>query len=98
MTKRFKKLFTVICILLIASFAFSSLFIIAEADHDCVGEGCHICQAVSVCLNAVGSVSIILAGIITTLLLTNAVSFCSFFKNKTVYKNNLINLKVKLSI
>ncbi len=98
MTKRFKKFCTVISILLIASFMLSSLYIIAEADHDCVGEGCHICQAVSVCLNAVSSVLLILAGLITTLLLKKTASFCAFSDVATAYKNNLIKLKVKLSI
>ena len=98
MTKRFKKLCTAVCILLIASFAFSSLFIIAEADHDCVGEGCHVCQAVRVCLNAVGSISLLLVGIVSTPFLKSVVLFCSYRKYGAVNTNNLINLKVKLSI
>lgn len=36
----------------------SALFIAAEADHDCVGEGCTICHQISICRNTLKNLTI----------------------------------------
>ncbi len=60
--KQLNKLFAGILIVsMLAVFVFSSLFIAAEADHDCCGEGCHICYAIQQCesiLRAFASISL----------------------------------------
>ena len=51
---------------------FSSLYIMLEADHDCCGEDCHICETLENChatLHQIGSVPV--AG--------SAVIVCAFF-------------------
>lgn len=36
-----------ICFVLLFALLLSSVFVALEAEHDCVGEGCLVCQAVS---------------------------------------------------
>ena len=37
---------------------YSALFVAAEADHDCVGEGCPICYQVEACQNTLKGLSL----------------------------------------
>ena len=76
---------------------FSLAFIIAEADHDCAGEGCPICQSVGTAEDSLKKIS--------SSVLLAAVSFAALFvivKYKKfvigrVATTNPVLLKVKLS-
>ena len=37
---------------------YSAFFVAAEADHDCVGEGCPICYQIDACQNTLKSLSL----------------------------------------
>ena len=39
----------IICALLLGLMLFSLCFTAAEADHDCHGEDCHICEILEIC-------------------------------------------------
>ncbi len=44
---RLKALF--LCVIFVLSLIFSAAFIVKEADHDCSGERCEICQLIDLC-------------------------------------------------
>ncbi len=45
-TKNQRKLAIIICTAFIIVTIFSILLIVKEADHNCVGEGCHVCECI----------------------------------------------------
>ncbi len=84
--------------ILALSFAFSSLFIVLEANHDCTrDEDCEICQQIDICLHLFKDFSpdpntaVYSAPIIFSVVLL--IGFIMMSKTH----NTLINLKVKLS-
>lgn len=46
-TKKQRKLVLLACIVYISVIFLSSVFIVREADHDCVGEDCPICACIA---------------------------------------------------
>lgn len=78
-------------------FVLSVLFVVFEAEHNCSGDDCQICQTVNTCLhifdNTTPDPEIITPAafaVFALVLVIGAVSAC-------VYSENLITLKVKLS-
>ena len=45
-----KTLAVIVSILMIFTVLFSVLFIAAEADHECEGEHCHVCECIEICV------------------------------------------------
>jgi hypothetical protein len=41
--------FTSVC--LAASFLLAAIVIVIHADHDCTGEGCHVCESIKIARN-----------------------------------------------
>ncbi|HAQ62848.1 MAG TPA: hypothetical protein DCR23_00120 [Ruminococcaceae bacterium] len=87
----------IIALVTVLSLAFSTAFIIEEADHNCVGEECHICHQLSSCLNAfsnvvknTGSASVTCIVLLLALIVSGIVRCAE--KEAT-----LVSLKVKLS-
>ena len=55
---KFRRITVIIVTALIALAMLSSAaFVAAEADHDCTGEGCEICCAISLCVNIFKSIT-----------------------------------------
>ena len=51
-TDKLKKIIAYIIIFMMLSFLlFSSIFIIKNADHDCIGDDCPVCHFIHVCEN-----------------------------------------------
>ena len=65
---------------------YSAFFVAAEADHDCVGEGCPICYQVDACQNTLKSLAF-------TYILCRCISLCTDYAQR----DTLVSLKVKLS-
>ena len=42
-----------LCVIFVLSLIFSYVFIVKEADHDCSGEDCEICQLIDFCLDQI---------------------------------------------
>ena len=86
-----------IAMALVFAMLFFTFFIAAEADHDCVGEGCAVCCQISVCENVLKSVmcTLVMAAVFA------AVGFVAFTlrncENRDFYYSSLVSLKVKLS-
>jgi len=38
-------------VILLAALLFSSLFVVAESDHDCEGDGCPVCLLLQACVS-----------------------------------------------
>ncbi|MCR4688790.1 MAG: hypothetical protein K5745_04470 [Saccharofermentans sp.] len=56
---------------------FSGIYIVMEADHDCEGEHCHICETLEQCHNALSRIAPLPARSITsTASLTLLISIC----------------------
>lgn len=56
---------------------FSSLYIMLEADHDCCGEDCHICETLANCqatLHQIGAVPVAGSAVITSVFFFIAVN------------------------
>ena len=92
-----KKAALALAILFVFVMLFSHIFVIVEADHECSGEDCHICEVIATVSDTIRGLSLvgaafticaaIIFGIVKTFLVGN--------EAKTV--SSLITLKVKLS-
>lgn len=95
--KRFRKIAVIIITALIALAMLSSAaFIAAEAGHDCTGEDCAVCCAISACVNLFKSLAVALsvpAGYACAFFGTGAVlKICGAFKAS----ETPVTLKIKL--
>ena len=77
---------------------FSSLYIILEADHDCCGEECHICETLENCqamLHQIGAVPVAGSAVIASVFFFIALSLREVrrFSNETPVSD-----KVQLNI
>ena len=60
MKKQKRSLAAVLAGLVLAAVLFSLLFLAAEAGHDCIGEDCHICGQMDVCMRLLQAVGVML--------------------------------------
>ena len=76
---------------------YSAFFVAAEADHDCVGEGCPICYQVDACQNTLKSLSLAVCAtavaVAFTYTLCRSISACA----AVIPNYTLVSLKVKLT-
>ena len=84
------------CVLLCAFVAFSAAFIIAEADHECAGEGCHVCVGIEKCRSLLRGLSGALAS--SAVCLPPALCVISLLKRVQIEDKTVtpVTLKVKL--
>lgn len=90
-----------IALLIVAAFVvvmlFSTVYVAAEADHDCLGGDCQICCQLSICQSILKSIVLIVcAGFFAAVLICLLCIFVSRFAEETVFFT-LVSLKVKLS-
>lgn len=93
-----KKRFSAVMAFIIAlCFVLSVLFVVFEAEHDCSGDDCQICQTVNTCLHLLDNTTpkpdtaaAVMPVIYALVLVMGALSAC-------LCSENLITLKVKLS-
>ncbi len=57
MTKRIRAISAVTAITVVFVLLFSILYIAVEADHDCTGENCPICEQIAICQQRLKQVS-----------------------------------------
>ena len=76
---------------------YSALFIVAHAEHDCVGENCPICYQISVCENTLKNLSLAVCAVAFaaafTYTLCRSISACA----DVTPSYTLVSLKVKLT-
>lgn len=94
------KRFLIIAVTLIISFAMLSsvIFIAVEADHDCSGEECEICCAITACINvlrifnaAVAFSAVSTAAFYAVIKALGRQSFTSYCKTPVALKTKLLN-------
>ncbi len=76
---------------------FSHIFTAAEADHDCSGEDCPVCQVVAAVENAFKGLSAAKVSDSSAFVLFFAAVVLVLFAADEVLRSTLITLKVKLS-
>ncbi len=97
MTKKNRIIASVLALTVAFAVLFSVGFIIAEADHDCIGDGCSVCFCIGVCENTIKSVGFVGAAAVFSAFLRFFI-FCPIdFKEKSAGNISLVSLKVKLS-
>lgn len=75
----------------------SAVYISANADHDCIGEGCQICYNISGCENTLKNLSTAVSVIAVAVMLIDCLCMMIDHPAKTVSVCTLVTLKVKLS-
>lgn len=92
-----KKVAIVLAFLMIVFFAFSVFFIAHEADHECIGEECPICEQIVICektLEELGSGIIAITIIIATVF--GGVYKLLCFDENRAKKDSLVSLKIEM--
>lgn len=87
----------VLAVLVLVAITLALFIIVREADHDCTGEDCHICETLAICngaLKTLGEILILVAALFAAAytVLTSLVPFSSI----VLHDNTPISLKVKL--
>lgn len=77
---------------------FSVCFVLAEADHDCIGEDCSVCHQISLCVDTLEffGLAAAIVDIAAAFLNVSEISL-PVLKLKPVCSSSLVALKVKLS-
>lgn len=90
---------TALALALTLTFAmlFSAFFILGEADHDCVGENCHICFQLSVCENTLRTVGRILFAVLAAAMAILLAAVLPSGSDEHARRFSPVSLKVKLS-
>ena len=93
-----KKIAAVLFIVTVLFFMLgSALFIAAEADHDCVGEGCPICHQISICRNTLKNLSIAVSAAAFAAAFTDMPCRGCFARTGCAQSDTPVSLKVKLT-
>ena len=75
----------------------SVLYIAAEADHDCIGENCPICQYIVNCQNILSNLSLAAGAALFTAALAYSLCRVIFADTGKITNHTLVTLKVKIS-
>ena len=97
MAKKMRIIAAITAIIVLVVMLFSAAYIAAEADHDCTGEHCPICQQISTCENTLKQSSLAVVALAITAGL--AYFYCALAPMAIRAEEHitLITLKVKLS-
>ncbi len=97
MLRNRKRLAVLLAVLLFAALAFSALFMIAEADHDCIGEDCPVCQQIAVCAKTLELLSLTMLAVCGIRLACAVSGKNSAFAETAASGATLVSNKIKLS-
>lgn len=97
MSKKNRAISAVLALTIVFSILFSVCFIVAEADHTCVGEDCPICFQISLCENTLKSIGFAVATIVFFVFPCSRVFSFLTITEKLLRTVSLVSLKVKLS-
>ena len=96
MIKRNRRIASVLALMVVFVMLFSAAFVIAEADHDCIGEDCPICHQIYICENTLRSVGFAAAAVIFAVFSSLFLITLPVFAKKQACNTSLVSLKVKL--
>lgn len=97
MTKRIRAIAAILAGIVAVVILSSSLYIAAEADHDCHGADCLICAHIVVCENTLRELACAVLVAVAATGLTYAFVDSVSYGKRSYTDNTLVSLKVKLS-
>ncbi len=97
MTKRTRILSALLAAAVALVLLSSALYLIAEADHDCSGPDCAVCQQLSSCVQALKSLALAAGAVSAVLVLGRAASQAAPASVLPAQRRSLVSLKVKLT-
>ena len=87
-----------LCIGMVLVLLISSAYIVHEADHDCIGEGCHTCETIERLAVFVRSFGMALLVLLVTILLLALRPICHFPARESLpVGSTLISWKIRLN-
>lgn len=95
--KSMRTLAGIVSVLLLIALLFSAFYVVAEADHDCSGEDCPICDCIQQCERILDQFcnGIFLSVSITIPLFSTALLVFSFLR--IIMQDTLVARKVRLN-
>ena len=94
--KRFGAL--LLCIGLILVLSVSVAFIAHEADHDCCGEDCPICQTIAVNISLLRTLGLAVLAVLCLFVLLSVRSACfTRERNNCFFAGTLVSWKIRLN-
>ncbi len=87
-----------LCVSMALMLLISSAYIVHEADHDCVGEGCHICETIQHLTAMIRSFGMALLVLLVAILLLALRPICRFPERESLPAGStLISWKIRLN-
>lgn len=92
-----KSMAGIIAVLFLAITLFSSVYIIIESDHDCVGEDCHICHMIEICEALLQRIEHAFSSFTAVIFLCFVSIFLKGIRSDIGVAKTLFDLKVRLN-
>ena len=92
-----KSMAGIIAVLFLAITLFSSVYIIIESDHDCVGEDCHICHMIEICEALLQRIEHAFSSFPAVIFLCLAFIILRVVRSNVSLSKTLFDLKVRLN-
>ena len=87
-----------LCIGMVLVLLISSAYIVHEADHDCVGEGCHTCETIERLTAVIRGFGMVLLVLLVAILLLALRPICRFPERESLpVGGTLISWKIRLN-
>ena len=96
MVKQRRGVAVLFAILVLFAISTSLFFLLHEAEHDCEGEGCPICAAITVCLDILNRLTKVFVIAAAALAFVKGILFPSFAFCRFPCKTTPVSLNVKL--
>lgn len=97
MTQQKRTFALLLAVALILFLLSSSAFIVIHADHDCIGEGCEICEMLCVCVERLRQLAVAVILIVLAVAVSALFRDCAADAAFSRISHTLVALKVKLS-
>ena len=97
MAKKHSVIRVLLCLAILFALVFSVFYVAVEADHDCVGEDCAVCQQVARCESLLRIALPLFASALFALAGNMFSALCLYTSAETANKRTPVALKVKLS-
>lgn len=98
MTTKKRILAGIIAVAVVFVMLFSAAFIVHEADHDCIGDGCPTCYQISVCISTLKMLSYAVVAVAVAAVLRHFACVQPIIRPICLLKITLVARKVKLTI
>jgi len=94
--KTSKKLAAFLSVLFVVALVVSFCFVIAESDHDCSGEDCHVCRAINAVATVFVKFSLAVIVVLSALSLVFSAATAVSARAENAIFSTPVSLRVKL--